>query len=221
MYERSRLQMEERERKLKALQEKLMSDYTFEPAARSVSSLGSSRGGDMSLVFDRLYSTDTAAIRAYKSSPRGPPAMNSPYRTPGKVKTTKDGYVTPSRLDALHNEGQTKLRSLRMTQKVCTKAWIIPSLVGNRISLLANSRRKTKLEGYVKNRLNWPDVHSHHKPSGPWRRNDEDGNELKRKGRLAKGDARQRQRSRYVRSYTLFSSMYFAKYSNMIDFFLD
>lgn len=87
MYERSMLQKEERERKMKALEERLMMDFTFTPTRISsgnmknncgnsmVSSLGSSSstvggtsGGNS--VFSRLYVADTAASRAQR------------YRTP-------------------------------------------------------------------------------------------------------------------------------------------
>lgn len=118
MYERSKIQMEERERKLKNLQEKLMADYTFAPAS-SVSSLGSSRAGDVNMVFDRLYHADTAAMRAYRASPRGPPTMNPGFQSPPhRIKSTKDGYITPSRLETMHAEGQNKQRARCMTQKV-------------------------------------------------------------------------------------------------------
>ena len=118
MYERSKIQMEERERKLKNLQEKLMADYTFAPAS-SVSSLGSSRAGDGNMVFDRLYNADTAAIRAYRASPRGPSTMNPGFQSPPRrIKSNKDGYITPSRLETLHAKGQNKQRARCMTQKV-------------------------------------------------------------------------------------------------------
>ena len=65
MYERTKLQIAERERKLKALQEALMADYTFTPksATNSVASSVSSA----ERVFERLYSTETAAVRARRS----------------------------------------------------------------------------------------------------------------------------------------------------------
>lgn len=123
MYERSKAQMEERERKLKALQEQLMSDYTFIPQSHSShqsvgsSSLGggsSSAATDRGRVFERLYTTDTAATRSWRTRR----SSSSPIRSRMHVRTTKDGYVTPSRLEALHAEGQTRQRARRMTQKV-------------------------------------------------------------------------------------------------------
>ena len=91
MYERSMLQKEERERKLKALQETLMVDFTFTPSRYGshrhsgesvVSSLGGSPtstvGGGASTatvgsVFSRLYGTGTAASRAQRHRPREKP----------------------------------------------------------------------------------------------------------------------------------------------------
>ena len=85
MYERSVLQKEERERKLKALQETLEADFTFAPQRAAgnrskrpgsgesvVSSLGDSPStagvistGGVS-VFSRLYNAETAASRAWQ-----------------------------------------------------------------------------------------------------------------------------------------------------------
>ena len=91
MYERSVLQKEERERKLKALQETLMADFTFTPNKKSsgdrprsrtgsgesvVSSLGDSpsMAGIVSSsgisIFSRLYSAETVASRAQQHTPR-------------------------------------------------------------------------------------------------------------------------------------------------------
>jgi hypothetical protein len=124
MYERTKLQIQERERKLKALQETLMADCTFTPrsAANSVSSSLTPSSPNPEKVFDRLYSTETAAMRARKAStPRSTrSATNSPFSTPSRsrVRSAKDGYITPGRLEALHSEGQNKLRARKRTAKV-------------------------------------------------------------------------------------------------------
>lgn len=125
MYERTKLQMEERERKLKALQETLMADYTFTPQSAS-NSAASSRASSPEKVFDRLYNLETAAMRARKAStPRSTPrsSTNSPFSTPSRsrVRSTKDGYITPGRLEALHADGQNKLRAKKKSQRVSTE----------------------------------------------------------------------------------------------------
>ena len=113
MYERAKLQIAERERKLKALQDKLMEDYTFTPHSTS-NSIASSVYSSPDKVFDRLYSVETAAMRARRITPRS--ATNSPARP--RARGTKDGYVTPTRLQQLHAEGQNKLRSRKRSQQV-------------------------------------------------------------------------------------------------------
>jgi hypothetical protein len=82
MYERSMMQKEERERKMKALQERLMADFTFtpKPAAANLSSNNtltpSPRPGSPSAsslasstvsVFTRLYTAETAASRGQRA----------------------------------------------------------------------------------------------------------------------------------------------------------
>lgn len=107
MYERSVLQKEERERKLKALQETLEADFTFAPQRAAgnrskrtgsgesvVSSLGDSpsTAGGISTggvsVFSRLYNAETAASRAWQyigrafsDSDRSPIASRAPIST--------------------------------------------------------------------------------------------------------------------------------------------
>jgi hypothetical protein len=112
MYERAKIQIAERERKLKALQDKLMEDYTFTPHS-TTNSIASSVVSSPDKVFDRLYNNETAAMRARRLSPRS--ATNSPVRP--RAMGTKDGYVTPTRLQQLHAEGQNKLRARKRSQQ--------------------------------------------------------------------------------------------------------
>lgn len=122
LYDRTKVQMEERERKLKALQDQLMADYTFTPQSATSSVSSNNVSPSPSKVFERLYGTETAAMRARKVN-RSPSASNSRYSTPTRnshhrVQTTKEGYITPTRLLNLHEEGQNRLRSRRRTHKV-------------------------------------------------------------------------------------------------------
>ena len=113
MYERAKLQIAERERKLKELQDKLMEDYTFMPHSTS-NSVASSAVSSPDKVFDRLYHVETAAMRARRLSPRS--ATTSPARP--RAIGSKDGYVTPTRLQELHAEGQNRLRARKRSQQV-------------------------------------------------------------------------------------------------------
>ena len=132
MYERSMLQKEERERKLQALQETLMADFTFTPnRAKSgysprqrsasgdsiVSSLGESPSlmGGVSTggvsVFSRLYSAETAASRArQRVSPSV--AGRSYYSDTG----TKKSAASP-RLEFLFKAGEEKLRARHLSDQ--------------------------------------------------------------------------------------------------------
>ena len=118
MYDRTKLQIEERERKLKALQDKLMADYTFTPQSATSSISSSVPSASTEKVFERLYGFETAAMRARRVSPRSTTASprNTPKRT--RVRSIKDGYVTPTRLVNLHEEGQNRLRARNRSQKV-------------------------------------------------------------------------------------------------------
>lgn len=139
MYERSMIQKEERERKMKALQQKLMIDCTFTPSRSGrnssnhsvVSSIGAGPGSvatsDMS-VFSRLYHTETAASRGqkYHGSTRSNAA--SGWNTPRSVRSTPGRmfYSTPSssrsvpsspRLEELYRVGEERLRSRQLSDE--------------------------------------------------------------------------------------------------------
>ncbi|KAL3914481.1 MAG: hypothetical protein SGARI_000098 [Bacillariaceae sp.] len=143
MYERSMIQKEERERKMKTLQEKLMVDCTFTPSRSQgqgrnssnhsvVSSIGagpqSVGTADMS-VFSRLYHTETVASRAarYQGGTRsnGTPGWNTPRSVrsmPGRVfystPVSRSGSVPSSpRLEELYKFGEEKLRSRQLSDE--------------------------------------------------------------------------------------------------------
>lgn len=135
MYERSMLQKEERERKMKSLQEKLMADYTFFPsrAMRKTSSsqslVSSIEAGPSSMgtadmsVFSRLYHAETAASRGQRfdgtarnnvvlgwKTPKS--TMSTPGRTPRSAPESRSGSVPSSpRLEELYKFGEERLRS--------------------------------------------------------------------------------------------------------------
>lgn len=132
MYERSMLQMEERQRKLKALQDKLHEQYTFQPrsnpSSRSTSPLAASPAHDGVLyldVFERLYHAETKAYRAQRPSPKSITTNTSSSSTTprGRVKPLSNRSVdmdlTPARLEELAILGQQKLRARPMNEKVC------------------------------------------------------------------------------------------------------
>jgi hypothetical protein len=116
MYERSVLQIQERGRKLKTLQDKLMEDCTFTPKSSNSDSRNFSRetspAGD---VFDRLYAADTAATRGQRASSPKPAASTPTSRVRRK---SLDNALTPgSRIDVLYEAGQQSVRSRVMTVK--------------------------------------------------------------------------------------------------------
>jgi hypothetical protein len=124
--ERSKLRIEERERKLKHLQEQLMVEYTFTPRTNTSShSITSSittmtTSPDPNVVFDRLYNRETAAMRARRESTPGSAKRRS-LGTPSYSNRTvglKDSFVTPTRLVILHHEGQDRLRARMRTDEV-------------------------------------------------------------------------------------------------------
>lgn len=168
LYDRTKLQIEERERKLKALQEKLMADYTFTPKSATSSMSSSLASGSPEKVFDRLYGHETAAMRARRISPRS--ATNSPFSTPNRprAQSLKDGYVTPTRLLNLHEEGQNRLRARVRSQKVCNVGlcygsvtsdislvhFLLQTVGGRRSSTKkAGGRRTCKMYLYSKNQV--------------------------------------------------------------------
>ena len=127
MYERTMLQKEEKERKMKELEKSLMVDLTFTPSRISsgnrkydcgnstVSSIGSSpsmmegkTGGES--VFSRLYTVDTAASRAHR------------HRTPTRSGLTKGrlfGTSTPKSASGAATTGGRSLYS-SASRSVCT-----------------------------------------------------------------------------------------------------
>jgi hypothetical protein len=142
MYERSMLQKEERERKMRSLQEKLMADYTFTPSRAMrktsssqslVSSIGASPSSmgtaDMS-VFSRLYHAETAASRGQRfngtfrkdvilgwSTP-GKSTIGTPARIPRSAPGSRSGSVPSSpRLEELYKFGEEKLRSRQLSRE--------------------------------------------------------------------------------------------------------
>lgn len=144
MYERSKLQMEQRELKLRALQEQMMSDYTFTPKTRKspnngsfdTPSNGEGHNGTTTNVYDRLYATETKAMKSYRA--QTPTKVRSRSNTPNRrgrptTTTTTGGEkrrggrrksgdharsLTPSRLQALFETGQKQLRSKPKSTKV-------------------------------------------------------------------------------------------------------
>ncbi len=140
MYERSMLQKDERERKMKALQEKLMAGFTFTPKSATFSSSNtltpSPRPGSPSSlgnastvsVFTRLYTTDTAASRGQR---RSAAADGGQYSTPVSTASTpartvrsagggsKPGTGRPSspRLEELYKTGEEKLRARNLSDQ--------------------------------------------------------------------------------------------------------
>ena len=137
MYERSMIQKNERERKMKALQEKLMVDCTFTPSrTRSgrtssnhsvVSSIGAGPGSvataDMS-VYSRLYLTETAASRGQRYQGSINRDAVSGWNTPRSVRSTpgRSYYSAPGssrsvpsspRLEELYRPGCPDSRKAR------------------------------------------------------------------------------------------------------------
>lgn len=137
MYERSMLQKEERERKMRTLQDKLMADYTFTPSRAMnktssshslVSSIGASPSSlgtaDVS-VYSRLYHAETAASRAQRFNGTVRKDVVFGWNTPGRSTTSmpgriprsappasRSGIMPPSpRLEALYKFGEERLRS--------------------------------------------------------------------------------------------------------------
>ena len=137
MYERSMLQMEEREQKLKALQDKLSADCTFTPKSNGSShgkastphTGGTSDGG----VGNRLYHSETKASQK-KAHPKGvigggatprsqPPPQSRANKSRSRSRSnslnsanTKSSSGT-LRLDEMHQQGQQSLRSRTKTDK--------------------------------------------------------------------------------------------------------
>jgi hypothetical protein len=113
MYERSVMAMEERQRKLDALKEKLLEDCTFTPhsATKSASASVTPKSSCGETVFDRLYHTETAAGRSRLSTPRpssaqrgGSSSTTRSVDTPGGGRSTGSQTSARSsrRLTALH-----------------------------------------------------------------------------------------------------------------------
>lgn len=150
MYERSMLQKEERERKMKALQERLMADFTFTPKSATFSSNNtltpSPRPGSPSSlasavsVFTRLYRADTAASRGQRRSVFTAAAAadnDGYYSTPVSTVSTpartgqspvgrfrQAGSTRPSspRLEELYKSGEEKLRGRNLSDQDEAKA---------------------------------------------------------------------------------------------------
>jgi hypothetical protein len=121
MYERSMLQMEQRERRLMALQQTLMADCTFSPRTTTPSSGNRSRENSPDTVFDRLYSAGTAASKARMANATTPrSAASTPTRGQARRKSLDTiGTVSPGgRLEVLFEAGQKQLRDTKMTVKV-------------------------------------------------------------------------------------------------------
>jgi hypothetical protein len=139
MYERSMIQKEERERKMRALQQKLMVDCTFTPSRSGrnssnhsvVSSIGAGPGSvataDTS-VFSRLYQTETAASRGQRYHGGTRSATASGWNTPKSVRSTpgRTFYSTPGgsrsvpsspRLEELYRFGEERLRSRQLSDE--------------------------------------------------------------------------------------------------------
>jgi hypothetical protein len=162
--ERAKVQMEERERKLKDLQDQLMAEYTFTPQrAASTHSVASSittgtTPPDRSMVFERLYNRETAAIRARRASaPR--PSQRSPLVSSSnpRPKGLADGYVTPTRVEALFHQGVGRLRARVRNDEVSMRVycgerfWDFFSFVG----LEWIHRRRSKRDNDAWRKSNW------------------------------------------------------------------
>jgi hypothetical protein len=119
MYDRSKVQMEQREMKLKALQQQLESDYTFAPRSSTPKSRDNSAEGNAEAVFDRLYATETASSRAaYANTPKRD-GTNTPRRTPRRKSNDSSSALSPgSRVEALYASGQKNLRAKGTTNRV-------------------------------------------------------------------------------------------------------
>ena len=139
MYERSMLQKQERERKMKLLQDKMMSDCTFTPSrerTRSsssqsvVSSIGASPSsvgtGDTMSVYSRLYHAETAASRAQRhgggnvtdGATSGFQTPRANMSTPGRSVSGSRSSCPPSpRLQELYRSGEEKLRSRKLSDQ--------------------------------------------------------------------------------------------------------
>lgn len=140
IYERSILQKEERERKLKALQETLEADFTYVPNRLKkeqkvrhkigsgdsvVSSLADSPSAGGLSVFTRLYEAETVASLANHYTP---PAKTDRFgfTTSGSTAASIAGQsqhsentskTTSPRLEALYKAGQEKLRARNLSDK--------------------------------------------------------------------------------------------------------
>lgn len=123
MYERSVRQKEERELKMKALQNQLESDYTFTPNRRSrprtssddVSSLGDSPSiASGASVFSRLYSAETAASRSQQHIPKAKTTDRFGFAARTFTPKTKD---SSPRVEALYKSGQEKLRARHLSDQ--------------------------------------------------------------------------------------------------------
>jgi hypothetical protein len=121
MYERSMLQLEQRERRLSALQQRLMADCTFSPKTTTPTSRNVSRENSPDTVFDRLYSAGTASSKARVANATAPrSAASTPTRGRARRKSLDtDGTLSPgSRLEAMYEAGQKQLLGTKMTVKV-------------------------------------------------------------------------------------------------------
>jgi hypothetical protein len=134
MYERSMLQMEEREQKLKALQDKLSLDLTFMPNSTSgphsktstPNTGGTSDGGVGGMnVFSRLYHSETKAIKNQphpkglnggttprsQALPRSGSKSRSRSRSNGSMRSTNTKSSSgTTRVEEMHERGQQSLR---------------------------------------------------------------------------------------------------------------
>ena len=142
MWERSKLHMEQRERKLQALQEKFYEEYTFSPntastssykknsstTASSLSSKSSEKKmkssgivGDNISVFERLYARDEAkrASTPTRTPPRaGSRGRSRAYDTPGSKSTLS------LRVEALYSLGRQKVEAKKnLSEKVRLRAF--------------------------------------------------------------------------------------------------
>lgn len=111
MYERSMLQKEQREIKLKALEESLMEECTFSPRSSSPKKFRGTDGTSTEDVFERLYSTETASVKAARLAMRTPKSVESPIR--------KRLFSPPSsRIEALYSSGQ-KISGMTVKVGMC------------------------------------------------------------------------------------------------------
>jgi hypothetical protein len=118
MYERSMLQMEEREQRLKALQDKLSADCTFTPNSTGgkASSPNTGGGGGMN-VYDRLFHSETKPNKK-KYIPRSQPRPRSRSKSADSMKSTNTKSSSgTARLDEMYQRGQHTLRSRTKTDK--------------------------------------------------------------------------------------------------------